>query len=359
MLSRLIRAACSVVWLRHVLVVAIGIGIADYALAQQPRYEGRQLSEWDADLRDLSIRVRLKAVEALGHFGTAAVPSLARALIDGDQSVARAAEDQLKRIGPAGIPGLAPLQGQPLFGMALKSLWWAVSDAPYATRKAALQALQTLSSSTALPVLLSGIGHSDEEVRDICIRAIGVMGPEAKTAAPTIASAFSRNPDAAGFALGSIGPEALPILLRRAKEQNPLIRMSAVAGLIEMSQGLRDPYGTQQRPVDARFRDGLGPKLAGETADVLIPLLLDVNVVGSVPALLVALVPASIGPMLRALNSGNEPLRRQVLLVFQSVGAYPPAATDAIAELRKAGQSNNPSTRSAVSAAMEAIERRR
>ena len=350
--------------LQHVTVLAIIIGLASSALAQSPRYEGRLLPEWEADLRDLSVAVRLKAVEALGHFETTAVPALARALGDGDQSVGQGVERQLYRIGPAGIPGLAALQGQPTFVIALKSLWGPLEnermDSP--VRKTAVQAVQTLPSSTALPVLMSGLRHSDSDVRSICHLALGAMGPAARSAVPALAQALkdatmnTADFSSIGFALGAIGGEAVPILLRGIKDPKQAVRTGSVFGLFEFSQGVREPYANRVRPINTAFRDTLGPRLAAETAESLIPLMGDSNMIDAPRLLLVALVPPAVGPMVRALNQGDEPRRRFVLNVFRTIGEHPALAREATAELRRLAV--DPRTKSAASAAMQAVERR-
>ena len=43
--------------------------VAAQLQAQEPRYQGRTLAEWQGDLQDLSPQVRLRAIGALGSFG--------------------------------------------------------------------------------------------------------------------------------------------------------------------------------------------------------------------------------------------------------------------------------------------------
>ncbi|MGH7411264.1 MAG: HEAT repeat domain-containing protein, partial [Candidatus Methylomirabilis sp.] len=67
---------------------------------QEPLYEGRSFVEWLGDLRDPSSEIRLRAAQALRHFGSRAAPLLAQTVTDADPNVRWAAASALGEIGP-------------------------------------------------------------------------------------------------------------------------------------------------------------------------------------------------------------------------------------------------------------------
>jgi HEAT repeat protein len=86
---------------RYSVVLCLLVSLAGLSLvgqAQEPRYQGRTLAEWQGDLRDLSPQVRERAIEALIAFGPQAVPALTQALKDADTAVQWTAALALRRI---------------------------------------------------------------------------------------------------------------------------------------------------------------------------------------------------------------------------------------------------------------------
>ena len=72
--------------------------------------QGKTLGEWTIQAKDKDLKARIKAAEALGEMGPAAIPALIELLLDKDYEVRRAASSALKPIiGPAAIPALTEL----------------------------------------------------------------------------------------------------------------------------------------------------------------------------------------------------------------------------------------------------------
>jgi HEAT repeat protein len=74
---------------------------------------GKPVAHWLGAVRDPDVRVRKKAVVALGHVGPAdpaALPALAGALKDPDARVRRQAVLALLNLGPAARPALPALE---------------------------------------------------------------------------------------------------------------------------------------------------------------------------------------------------------------------------------------------------------
>src|SRR5581483_10537155 len=89
------------------LLLAVGLALAagcDRPPAAPLRSHDRTVPEWVAALRDRDVKVRRRAVAALGHVGAAdpaVVPALTGALKDGDAAVRDAAVLALFSLGPA------------------------------------------------------------------------------------------------------------------------------------------------------------------------------------------------------------------------------------------------------------------
>ncbi len=157
--------------------------------AQEERFEGRTLSEWQGDLQDLSPNVRLKAVAVLSRFGSRGVPILVKVLKnDRDYTVRVVAAASLGEIGPA--------------------------------------------AKNAVPALVQALSEKDREMRKHAATALYMIGP---AAVPGLVEALRDNNQEVGVwaatALGWIGPAAVPALERAIKDRDPRVRVLAVAAL--------------------------------------------------------------------------------------------------------------------------------
>ena len=129
--------------------------------AHELRYEGRTFTEWSEDLQDLSSRVRLKAVEALAHFGPRAVPVLSLALKDPDRDV--------RLIAVAALSALAPV-AKAAVPVLIKTL----TDPDQVVRRRAAEALDKmeLMPKEVVPGLIQVFKDSDRDARLNMIEAL-------------------------------------------------------------------------------------------------------------------------------------------------------------------------------------------
>src|SRR5205823_6105632 len=107
-------------------------GLSLVGQAQEPRYQGRTLAEWQGDLRDLSPQVRLRAIEALRAFGAPAVPALIQVLKDADAGVRQRAAGTLAYMDKAAAKEAVP------------ALIQAVKDTDTSVRRWVVQALYSI-----------------------------------------------------------------------------------------------------------------------------------------------------------------------------------------------------------------------
>jgi uncharacterized protein (TIGR02996 family) len=166
-------------------------------------------------LRDQVSAVRLAAAKALGSFnyktrGVEAVPALSAALRDEDSSVREAAATALGHIGPGAV-------------QAVPALVLALQDKESIVRGAAGSALAKLGPeavTAAVPVLLEGLQHADEEVRRDCANVLGRFDPAAVAACSASAPAAAAKRPAGRPSKGPLTDPALTALLETCWE-NP------------------------------------------------------------------------------------------------------------------------------------------
>ena len=199
------------------------------AAPAEPLSSGKPLGYWSTRARDRDQHVRYAAAQALGKLGQPALPAIRELTKDEDALVRDAAVEALGAIGPPALPALAELskdKDQSLRFAAARRL--ATSDRPRSR-------LLCNWPRTRMPtrVLVAAV-------------ALGVMGPAAKDAIPTLAE-LGRDPRVCGdaaLALSRVGPAAIPALTELLKEQNDRVRARAAWALGMIGPAAREAIPT-------------------------------------------------------------------------------------------------------------------
>jgi HEAT repeat protein len=178
--------------------------------------------------------VRIGAADALGSMGPRAkeaIPALAAMLSDRDREIAQHASSALGLIGPAAVPELIHV---------------ARRGDRYATDMAATAFSRLKADTAVVQELTRLLGNANEEpgVRGFAAKALGNMPEKAQTAQSEIMRALGDENDdvrtAARWALGQIGPKAIPALREALKDGNPRIRSGAAFALGSMGPAAED-----------------------------------------------------------------------------------------------------------------------
>jgi HEAT repeat protein len=157
-----------------------------------------------AALADRASGVRAGAAAGLGGFGAqarAAVPALSDVLLDSDDYfVQKAACSALKKMGPEATGNVVP------------ALTRALDSKSADVRCRAAAALSDLDDGGKSVAGLARLVHTDAPARQAAIRALGAMGPKARSAFPVLLAALKDKDeyvrDSAAAALERIDPEA-------------------------------------------------------------------------------------------------------------------------------------------------------
>jgi len=258
--------------------VVIAVAAGWILLRGEPRYDGRSLGSWLADLDpDVPEHNQKRAAEALRHLGTNAVPvlvrmiqerepakptlrqelihllsrqSLVRIKIDPDGDVHWRAARGFEALGPAGesaLPALIKLfRDEPsrpnataaIVGIgkpAVRPLMLELVHSDSRVRAEAVRALGAIGAEPdlAVPALLARVEDSDRSVRSDAIRALGEFGHSAASAVPLLTRLLTNQHDGidAAFALGGIGGEAETLLLSSLHHTNRPTKAGASAAL--------------------------------------------------------------------------------------------------------------------------------
>lgn len=255
----------------------------------EPAYHGKTISEWVASLNSGSSAQRLEAERALKAIGPAAVPYLSHTL-----SKKPGILDRLNRSIGTYIPAKLKKPFRKLFDPAEL-----VMD-----KYAAAQALR-------------------------------IMSTNAQMAAPALGKALL-DPnvlisDAAGRALGQIGPEAIPYLLKALDSSSYVIRANACSALAQL--------GTNSAPSVPRLirivREETGP------------------IVSSSAYTLSRIGQPAVSSLMTLLDSTNSATRRWAAF---SLGYAGPAAHDAIPSLLRILNDDNAEVRWMVVNAISRID---
>lgn len=198
-------------------------------LSGEPMVEGQPASYWVYTVREgESTQERAEAAAALGQLGRQApaetAASLTQALSDPEPSVRKTAAQALGKVGAAGDAA----------GPLLKAL----DDKDGEVRGAAASALGQLQpSDPAVVPALHALAKSDGYLpaRLAAVAALGRFGDRAKAAIPTLIDALQESDSPLGspheFAvvtLKAIGPETLPALTEAFGRKEPRTRIGAL-----------------------------------------------------------------------------------------------------------------------------------
>jgi len=259
---------------------------AAFALGCLGNRSDRTRTALDTALGDESAQVRQNAAWALGQFGTAALPSLSRALRDTDSLVKRDAAAALLQMEEADkvrelLKDLLPLCRDansevrraalnvlvrvvdPNDRVAIPSLIAAMEDRDIENRRNAALALSNIGgegTGKAIPILLEAAKNGDTELRRLAVLAIRNIGPAGSAAVNDLIGILENEKDAktreyAALALGGIG---------RASEP-------AVASLVGKIKDTNEVREVRTESAMALAR--IGPVTA---ATAIVPALLDV-----------------------------------------------------------------------------------
>jgi HEAT repeat protein len=240
-----------------------------------------------------------------------------------------------------------------------------------AARRRAIGQLREMgrAASDALPALLAALDDADRQIRGGACQALTFLGPKARSAVPRLIDALD-NPDeriAFALALRSIGPAAVPALLRAIKDdKRPRVRAGAARtlGLLhdeletvpaELLAALKDSHET----VRLEAVRALGSFVARAPVSTHQPDAPARVQVPDAPAREPA-VPSlarrdGVAALLDALKDDSMPVRRQAALALASAG---PEADRAVPALREALQTGDRELRQNVLRALGALCRR-
>lgn len=228
------------------------LALTTFAMAADPKPE--QLAKFRADLADAKAEVRHKALLGLVHSDLSAhlFPEMQACLDDTNDDVRAVAATAIGNLGVKAIPAVPKLIAQlnkdsykearetaaralgrlgkavPTERSAVKPLLQAAAqDSDPVTRTVALGALAMMNEDVAgqVTALRKYLHHDEALVRMKASHALGMIGLEAKVAAPEIVEVLKRETDAhrRGYiarALGNTGdPASLPVLEEALKKE--------------------------------------------------------------------------------------------------------------------------------------------
>jgi HEAT repeat protein len=172
--------------------------------------------------------VRVAAADILGNIGPAAkeaIPDLATLLGDEDKEVSRHAASALGRIGPAAVPELLEVaRWRSRYTTDMASTAFANLKADAATVRELVQLMGNVKEDPAVRAFAAtALGYMPEKAQSVQAEIIRAMGDENNDVRT-----------AARWALGQIGPKAIPALREALKDSNPRIRSGAAFALGSM-----------------------------------------------------------------------------------------------------------------------------
>lgn len=249
-----------------IILVLVFLGKSAIDYAREPRYEGRRISLWIADIPS---ERPVKFDSALQAIGTNAIPYIVRELEKNDSPlrslrpryrVLRSkCPDWLQKVLPEANRDFVAIHGANAFYyVGTNALPYVIALLRHhspTVRKAAAWSLfklrgVTVDANQAIPALITVLNDPDHSVRGFALLALKEMGPDASNAVPAITTFLSSitapgstNADVtlamtAASALGKIGPAAtgaLPVLENALHHTNPNLRGQAATAIWRIS----------------------------------------------------------------------------------------------------------------------------
>lgn len=229
----------------------VGLGFTAWLLwySREPRYQGKPLSEWLAQIQQSDDRDARPAIAALRSMGDRAIPYL----LDG----IRAEDDPTKQKVAAWLneyfdwkiqlSDAALLQERAFMGFfllgelgepAIPALAQALTNQNTKSARASAQALWAIGTSNCAPVLLHGLTNSNPAVQSETEDVLGRLGPEASAVGPVLVSLLDDSVPSirafaatAVFAVGTDARQAVPALGRKLNDADTEVRASAARAL--------------------------------------------------------------------------------------------------------------------------------
>ncbi len=382
------------------------------------RYKGKPTEFWIKKLEDKDAAVRKEAVEALGKIGPEAhiaVPVLVKTLEDDSSAVREGAIQALGSIGPkakAALPALVraiqdkhppyrnfAIQAIGLIGPEDELIMPALvktllAEDKEGTHYHALEALRRIGpkGKAGIPLLREGLKAEDVATREAAVKGLGFMGvdavpllmealndkasairtsaavglgqigPEAKAAIPVLAELIrdpfmGRN---AASALGAIGPEAFPVLLKalpddrtgtvrtvlaslgpRAKEAVPALIKLLKSKDANVVRDARDVLSALRTVAVPALFEAAKDKENTEAAQLLMEIFVQSQPKDYVPDLI------------KMLKDPEPQLRKRAADLLRAIG---PGATAAVPALKEAVQDKDANVRQAAGLALMLIK---
>jgi HEAT repeat protein/protein involved in polysaccharide export with SLBB domain/beta-lactamase regulating signal transducer with metallopeptidase domain len=310
------------------------------AARQALRYGGKSFEQWRTEvLTDLSPKVRVQAIKALGAFGVNGYSGEAmhailqviagyaydpRGMVEEDTSIFNAADEACDKMGEAGVPFLREALRSPNRNV----------------RRFVAHTLSRAGAREAVPDLLKLVTDKDAVVRVLAIGAVENLDPKAPGAVKPLLGALKDESDqvraAAAAALRVAGDKAASAALAEAlKDSSREVRVAALGALIQLNG------------VQASIAPALVPLLADE----------DRNLRNSASNMLQAMGPRAreVVPALMAVLQKKDDTAR--FLAVQALGAIGPDAKAAIPLLKDLLAIQNDTMRSEALKALREIDK--
>lgn len=234
-----------------VLGAAAALGLIAFALAlaapREPRFEGRRLQEWVADLSDKDSAKQERARQVIRQMGPEAVPFLTQTLNQGEtvsqrlyrsgifpRRFANWARSMIRREEPLTMGHNAALS-LALMGPdakeAIPTLIQTLREPSTWLAQAAGRALASIGPD-ALPALQQRLGAAGPAEMPQVMNALGEMGPAAAPIVHDLAKFLSSTHHGyASVALGKIGHASIPAVSPYLAHTNPVVRFRALVML--------------------------------------------------------------------------------------------------------------------------------
>jgi HEAT repeat protein len=222
-------------------VLVLALMLPGAAGAEPPRFAGRTVRDWMADLDDANVLVRLEAIEVLGDAGAVAKEAVPR--------LEKIAQSEPLRVRVPAALALHRITGRP--GPAVAALVESLRDdsAPSAQARALARLLLLGDAAVpAAPGILDLVDHSDAPLRK---RALAVLACMGRPVLPAVLERFAdpqprrrRQAATAVLRLGPVLREAdVESLLPRLKDDDAAVRLCCARALWGI--------GSASRPVVA------------------------------------------------------------------------------------------------------------